>query len=364
MPNLFEHFPREVDMRTRKVVKNRKELQRFINSMNGKDNITTTVYGFRELKPNGTRGEYNTAIIPHFVIDMDRNRAEEKLGMSPEEAGNRCSEEAWRLTSHLLSKKIKHATWFSGGGFHIWVMLDKEYALPPAELNDLLFSGRAMINKWVHDMDLITLDPVVSFRPDRHIRIPNSYNFKRNLWCIPIYPGTLGEDWSFLEQLAQTPTPGFYLVGDKGLEIEIVKRDPSNPFHRSGSGMGKFDAEEIRVEMGRVQNIPILPCLEASTCEKGSNPPHHPRSYLMMYLMDFFRQFSRPPHDAKVKNDEVITKTHAFIASLEWADYNPTITQRMLEHGANRYYQSPTCPTLYREGLCVGRCPYYDGKGI
>ena len=222
MANLFDDFPREVDMRTRKVVHSRKQLQRFINSMNGKDNITTTVYGFRELKPNGTRGEYNTAIIPHFVIDMDRNRAEDKLGMSPEEAGNRCSQEAWRLCGYLLSNKIKHATWFTGGGFHVWVMLDKSYALPPSELNDFLFSGRAMINKWVHDMDLITLDPVVSFRPDRHIRIPNSYNFKRKLWGIPLLPGTLGEEWSFFEALAQKPKPGFYMVGEKGMEIGLV----------------------------------------------------------------------------------------------------------------------------------------------
>ena len=85
--NLFRHFPREVDMNTRKVVKNREGLQKFINAMNGKENITTTVYGFRELKPNGTRAEYITAVIPHFVVDMDRNRAEEKLGMTEDEAG-------------------------------------------------------------------------------------------------------------------------------------------------------------------------------------------------------------------------------------------------------------------------------------
>ena len=203
--NLFRHFPREVDMNTRKVVKNREGLQKFINAMNGKENITTTVYGFRELKPNGTRAEYITAVIPHFVVDMDRNRAEEKLGMTEDEAGDRCSQEAWRLSMHLLENKIKHAIWFTGGGFHIWVMLDKEYALPPKEANELLFSGRTLINKWVRDMDLVTLDPVVSFRPDRHIRIPNSFNFKRNLWTIPLFPGSLGDKWSFYEQMAQEP---------------------------------------------------------------------------------------------------------------------------------------------------------------
>lgn len=359
--NLFRHFPREVDMNTRKVVKNREGLQKFINAMNGKENITTTVYGFRELKPNGTRAEYITAVIPHFVVDMDRNRAEEKLGMTEDEAGDRCSQEAWRLSMHLLENKIKHAIWFTGGGFHIWVMLDKEYALPPKEANELLFSGRTLINKWVRDMDLVTLDPVVSFRPDRHIRIPNSFNFKRNLWTIPLFPGSLGDKWSFYEQMAQEPKPGFYLVGEKGLEIEIVKRDPNNHFAVPYSDV-QFNAEDIQIEMERIQNIPVLPCLAAGACEKGSNPTHQHRTYLMMYLMDFFRNFARPPARSQVSNKEVVNKTHAFIKTLEWADYNPTITQKMLSHGANRFYQTPTCSTFFREGLCVGRCPYYDEK--
>ena len=65
-------------------------------------------------------------------------------------------------------------------------MLNKVYDVPSEEMGHLLFSGRAMINKWIRDMDLLTIDPVVSFRPDRHIRIPNTYNFKRGLWSIPV----------------------------------------------------------------------------------------------------------------------------------------------------------------------------------
>ena len=107
----------------------------------------------------------------------------------------------------------------------------------------------------------------------------------------------------------------------------------------------------------------MLPCLDAACCVKGSNPPHRPRSYLMMYLQDYFRDFARPPSDSLVPDREVVAKSHAFIRSLEWADYDPKITQEMLIHGATRRYLTPTCPTIYREGLCVGRCPFYDGKG-
>jgi hypothetical protein len=83
-----------------------------------------------------------------------------------------------------------------------------------------------------------------------------------------------------------------------------------------------------------------------------------------MYLLDFFRGFARPPHTADITNEEAINKTHAFIAGLEWADYSPKITHGMVTHGASRYYQTPSCPKLYQEGLCVGKCPYYDEKGM
>lgn len=363
VPNLFRHFPREVDMRTRKVVHNRAELQRYISAMNGKENITTTVYGFRELKPNKTRGEYVTAVVPHFVIDMDKNRAEEKLGMDPAAAGERCAKEAWDVSAMLLRDNIMHMVWFTGGGFHIWVVLDQEYALPPKEMNDLMFSGRDMINRWVRDMDLITLDPVVSFRPDRHIRIPNSFNFKRGVWSIPLVLGNLSEGWEMIQAKASEPSPGIQVMGSEGMVVPIVKRDPNNIFSKSFEGV-EFNAEEVRVEMERVGNTPVLPCLAASACEKGSNPAHQPRTYLMMYLLDFFRRFARPPQSSDVSDADVVKQAHAFIRNLEWADYKPNVTQTMLNHGAGRYYQTPTCPTLYAAGLCVGRCPYYDGKGV
>ena len=125
-PNGFNvsHFPREVCMRTRKVVKSAEQLQKYVSATNGKDNITTTVYGFRELKPKGNRCEYNTAVVPHFVVDLDKDRLVAE-GMDDDEAGQQCSEEAWRLSSHLLTNGWRHAVWFTGGGFHIWVNLDQ-----------------------------------------------------------------------------------------------------------------------------------------------------------------------------------------------------------------------------------------------
>lgn len=351
-------------MRTRRVVKNKDQLQKYVRATNGKDNITTTVYGFRDLKPKGNRCEYNTAIIPHFVVDLDKDRLVSE-GMDDSEAGQQCAEEAWRLSAHLLENQWRHAIWFTGGGFHIWVNLDQEYVLGPKELNDLLVSGRSLISKWVKDMDLKTLDPVVSFRPDRHIRIPNSFNFKRNLWSIPLSMGTLSMGWDTVIQLAQEPARfSIFVMGKVGMPIEIIERDPNNPFGPQGFAKQEFNAEDVEIEMKRIGNIPMLPCLAEATCELGANPPHLPRVYLMMYLLDYFGRFARPPSSSRIPIDDRVNQAHAFISQLKWADYNPEITHKYLKHGAERDYQTPTCPTLYREGLCVGKCPFYDGKGV
>ena len=364
MSHLFEHFPREVNMRTRKVVKSMYELQKYIDNTNGKDNLTTTVYGFRSLKPKGNRCEYNTAIIPHFVIDLDKGRAELE-GIDTElGAGTRCTQDTLNLAVYLKENDIRHAIWMSGGGYHIWVMLDQVYDIPSNEMSNLLFSGRAMINKWINDMDLITVDPVVSFRPDRHIRIPNTYNSKRKLWSIPLSIDDLCKGWEAVKVMAGNPSGGMKTCGNNGLSIDIVEFDENNPHLGMTKMFQNFDAEDISIKMDNVEGIPMLPCLQAACCDKGSNPPHISRSYLMMYLLDYYRGFARPPSSTKSPIAEIINKAHSFIYSLEWSDYKPKITQEMLVHGASREYLTPSCPTIYREGLCIGRCPFYDGKGV
>jgi len=364
MSSVFDGFPREVDMRVRRVIHSKKEFQRYVSNTNGKANLTVTVYPFKQTKPGGKRCEYTTAIVPHFVVDLDKGRAIDQLGMSDEEAGERCAEDTWKLSSHLLDNGWKHTVFFSGGGFHIWVLLDKTYDLPPDELSQLLFSGRMVINKWVKDLDLVSLDPVVSFRPDRHIRIPNTYNVKRGLWSIPVSAQLLSKGWEAITLRAQKPSSGMHVRGKRGMPLKLIRMDDPEYRMTGLTGFfGKFDAAEISVDMRNIEGIPMLPCLHAAACTVGDNPAHQSRVYLMMYLLDYFRRFARPPMTSSISNKEVVSKAHAFIRSLEWSDYKPSITHQMLSHGANRYYKTPSCPKLFSEGLCVGRCPYYDGKG-
>tara|TARA_R110002110_G_scaffold35277_2_gene119295 strand:+ start:308 stop:1372 length:1065 start_codon:yes stop_codon:yes gene_type:complete len=352
MAHLFRHFPREMDMRKRKVVHDMDGLQHYVKATNGADNLTTTVYGFRELKPNGHRGEYSTAIIPHFVMDLDYERALTG-GKTAKEAGNKCLQETYALHQHLLSNDWKHAMFFTGGGVHIWVNLSRTYHPEGSEMSDLLVSGRRMIDGWVKEWNLSTLDPVVSFRPDRHIRIPNTYNFKRGLWGMPLTTNDLENGWDSIVKKANVPHDGMVLYGTQGLELNVIKRNPSKP----------FSAEPVEVIAERINNITVLPCIGAASCVKGGNPPHEARTFLVMFLQDRLRNFARPPRSSPISPDSIEETIHSFIKKLDWADYKKSETTKYVNHSVNQYYRTPSCRTLYERGYCIGRCSFYDGSG-
>ena len=86
---------------------------------------------------------------------------------------------------------------------------------------DLLFSGRMIVNRWVKQFDFKTLDPVVSFRPDRHIRIPNTYNFKRKLWSIPVSQLDLQIGWEHVRDQAKESKAGMLLIEGEGHQSKL-----------------------------------------------------------------------------------------------------------------------------------------------
>ena len=220
-------------------------------------------------------------------------------------------------------------------------------------MSDILMAGRKMITGWVKQWELSTLDPVVSFRPDRHIRIPNTYNFKRGVWGMPLKSEDLVGGWNKILKRASIPHGGMNAYGSKGLEMEVSKRDPTKP----------FEAEPVELKLERVGSITILPCLANVACEIGSNPPHEARIYLAMYLQDRLRSFSRPPTSSTVSNASIETSIISFIKDLEWSDFDYETTKGQVHHAVNRYYITPSCRTLYDRGYCIGRCPMYDGSG-
>jgi hypothetical protein len=136
-----------------------------------------SVYGFRALKPNGRRAEYNTAVVSNFVLDFDKKYR--KGSNMVEVDGDEVVEQVSRLQEYLLKENINHGVWFSGNGFHIWISLDSTH-LPSsgAQVSHIKAAGKKVINKWKKDMELYCMDPTVPFDMARVIRVFNFYNVK------------------------------------------------------------------------------------------------------------------------------------------------------------------------------------------
>ena len=83
---------------------------------------------------------------------------------------------------------------------------------------------------------------------------------------------------------AQDPHGGMTIYGNHGMAMKVKKRDPNQP----------FAAESVDVDMKRIGKMTVLPCLASAACEKGSNPTHEARVYLVQYLQDRLRSFARP----------------------------------------------------------------------
>ena len=57
-----------------------------------------------------------------------------------------------------------------------------------------------------------------------------------------------------------------------------------------------------------------------------------------------------------------ILTLHNFIETLQWADYNPGVTEYQLRSIVETGYME-RCESLIGKGLCIGRCQLWDGTG-
>ena len=355
MTPLKFHYPKEVGL-FRKVVRSESELEKYWRALENSQCAFMSVYGFRGLQPNERRAEYNTAIIRHFVLDFDKKYR--KGSSMVEVEGDEVVEQVRRLHQFLLDADINHGVWFSGNGFHIWVSLDKTYLASSGwHASQIRAAGKSVINAWKKDMELYCMDPTVPFDLARVIRIPNSYNAKQHVlrWSIPLNTEELMTmSWDEICDMAYEARNTAFIYGEKGVVLE-VKKMRERRFKATGDPV-EFDT----VKMG---SIKILPCLMEAACVVGSNPPHIGRVSLAIYLASRLRNFLPVERTTMQMREKHILTLSEFIATLQWADYDPGITEYQVRSIVERGY-SERCESLIGKGLCVGRCTLWDGTGV
>tara|TARA_B100000214_G_C23579010_1_gene450911 strand:+ start:30 stop:563 length:534 start_codon:yes stop_codon:yes gene_type:complete len=160
-----------------------------------------------------------------------------------------------------------------------------------------------------------------------------------------------------LMELAQEARVGYIEHGTVNVEIKLPDR--KNNFKR------KVERVEHLPDV-TLDDIVVLPCLAQSALGHG-NPIHKARFHLASYLAARFRWFFPPEAvDEKVKAEHV-NRICNIIENQDWVDYDSDITRGHVEsivigNGSNNGYAASSCRKLEYDGLCTGRCRYYDGS--
>ena len=355
-------FPREVmELSTekgkgfRKLVRSNQDLEKYWAGKNGVSNAFMTVYGYRGLQqPYNKRVDLMTPIVRHFVMDFDPKNFRQRD--RPDVETEVALKQTLKLHYFLIKKEVSHAVWYSGGGFHVWVMLDKEY-MPsgPNKLSAIKEAGMQTVNDWIVELDLFCSDPAVPFDTSGMIRIPNSYNAKRGFWSVPLTSTDLERGMEHIMDKASESKQGMVSYGSKGVTLNVKK-----PSERSQI----FNAKAAPVDLPTVNmdGIIILPCLNAAACQMGSNPSHDARVQLVKYLSKRLRNFidvERIPKETTDKHTETIVD---YIRSLQWADFDEGVTRYQVGTIVRTEYPQ-TCSMLWKKGMCLGKCRYWDKTG-
>jgi hypothetical protein len=139
------------------------QAKQYIQVVNGRGNLYRTIYNFWE------EPRYDKAFIDKIYFDFDQD------GNGTELKETRC------LHHYLVENDIEHWLYFSGRGFHIFVLTE---SIAAWKLDNPTMAVKNVWNAITKEVK-IHPDPATKDIP-RIARIPNTMNMKSGLFCIPL----------------------------------------------------------------------------------------------------------------------------------------------------------------------------------
>lgn len=104
----------------------------------------------------------------------------------------------------------------------------------------------------------------------------------------------------------------------------------------------------------------MLPCLAQAALGEG-NPIHRARYHLASFLADRLRWFFSAETVTEEEKNKHVEDIVQICSEQGWVDYNENVTKTQVESIVFKGYNHATCNTLIQEGICIGKCRYYDG---
>lgn len=294
---LFSRFPREVGDPWRILVRNVREMERFVATRNGVRDVYVSIYAF-------------DLVIDKVWVEFDS------------EDLNKALLEAKELASRLRKSKLPFIPVFSGRkGFHFYILL-KPWRSPSVE------TAKALLLDFQENLTdgLETVDRHGFGDVRRMVRVPNTLNGSRYCTYLPL-EFVRWEMGDILKYAERRHNHEYALRIEKSiLDLSSLRPNPTdvgcglrNKTKLPANGNGTYEF---------LVNI-VRPCIAESAV--SSNPPHIVRVDLVSELI----WLGYGP-------EEVCS----FISGLKWEDYDPNITRYHVQQIASHRYLPVSCRKL------------------
>lgn len=331
MDNLL-NMPREMGLK-RSACSSKKQLKEYINKLNGKANLYTSLYSFRDKDANAPwKYDTSSAIIDRAWWDFDagNNGGIEKV-----------KSEVCVLLSRLAGDVRVVAT---GRGFHIHQLFSRsvmggDFHRHLSRYQRLMADG------------LKTLDGVAF--PAKLTRLPNTYNVTRGRYAVVIPPTALLNESFKIPNKPQSLWVQFcpFFGEPNNSDFDFVKWVADNP-------EPKVELQEFNGEIELAGEVPIMPCLQKAIAVQ--NPTHPIRVALVQHMAQELRWFADPKSLSREQRKSIEETIFQYIKSLNWRDFNEYRTRQGIRTNLN-YENAPSCHWYNLRGMCEAKCWKYDG---
>lgn len=325
-------MPREIGLK-RVMCDNTDEVKRYISKLNGKSNLYTSLYSFRdkdETKP--WKFDNSSAIIDRAWWDFD---AGERGGI----------EEVKRDVRELLTRLSGDVRIVATGrGFHVHQLFQRS-VMGNTYHNHLARYQRRMSE------GLKTLDGFAF--PAKLTRIPNTYNVTRNRWAVVIPPQAMMQESFRIPKEPFKPWEEYcpFFGKENQSDFDLVRWVQNNP-------QQKETMQEFRGEIALAGEVPLMPCLEKAVV--ADRPSHEVRVALVQHMAQELRWFADPKSLSLEQKNAIEETIFQYLESLKWTNWNEHKSRQGIRTNID-YANAPSCRWFNIRGMCEGKCWRYDG---
>jgi hypothetical protein len=233
-----------------------------------------------------------------------------------------------KFVGYLIDKDIKFEIFHSGRGHHIYVHVGGV-----GNSHNLRILQLSLLNDAKSKCDMHVIGDT-----QRVSRIPNTWNFKSETFCVPIRLEELGKEDGSKQRLNER-----FIYGTNVLNLSTFTED-------------KFEhiKQDIIVDMQINTKISLLPCIR--NIVKKINPTQTERYTLVVYLSNALRNGKDiRGFDQGLLIEQI--KTFFCENCSHWMDFNIQKTMYQIRNIMPKTNLIVGCRFLKSKGICVGCLP-------